>query len=253
MAGHSKWANIKHRKGAADAKRGQVFTKLAKELMVSAKLGGSDENANPRLRTAIIKARAANMPKDNIERAIKKGAGELEGVVYEEAVYEGYGPGGIAIMVETMTDKKTRTIPELKSIFTKAGTSMAESGAVSYLFNQKGVLLVKANGNSEENLFDITIEKGGEDMEKDDEDVFAIYTARESFGEVSNEIIPALEEKGCEIIESGLKYLPQSSIELNKEKTQAALKLIDTLESHDDVQNVYTNMEITDLSILDGE
>lgn len=246
MAGHSKWANIKHRKGAADAKRGQMFTKLAKELMVSAKLGGSDENSNPRLRTAVIKARAANMPKDNIERAIKKGAGELEGVNYEEAVYEGYGPGGTAIIVESMTDKKTRTIPELKNIFTKAGTSMAESGAVSYLFDQKGVILVKANGIGEEEIFDLAVEAGSDDIEEDDPGIYAIYTAREDFGEVSNKIIPALEEKGCEILESGLKYVPQATIELDNEKTEAALKLIDQLESHDDVQNVYTNLEISD-------
>ncbi|MCB1146333.1 MAG: YebC/PmpR family DNA-binding transcriptional regulator [Leptospiraceae bacterium] len=246
MAGHSKWANIKHRKGAADARRGQVFTKLAKEIMISAKLGGSDENSNPRLRTAILKARAANMPKDNIERAVKKGAGELEGVNYEEAVYEGYGPGGIAIMIETMTDKRTRTIPELKNIFTKAGTSMAESGSVSYLFDHKGMLLVKANSATEDQLLEAVLETGGEDMEQDEPGVFVIYTTREDFHAVSDKLIPILEAKGCEILESGLKFVPQTTMELDAEKTTAVLKLLDQLESHDDVQNVYSNLELTD-------
>ncbi|RME93144.1 MAG: YebC/PmpR family DNA-binding transcriptional regulator [Candidatus Hydrogenedentota bacterium] len=248
MAGHSKWANIKHKKAAQDAKRGKIFNKLAKEIEVAAKLGGSDENANPRLRTAILKARQANMPKDNIERAIKKGAGELEGVNYEEFVYEGYGPGGTAIIIEVMTDKKSRTLPEIKSIFTKSGNSLAESGAVSYLFDHVGLILVEGENIDEEKLLDIVLESGAEDFELDDEvgnkKIYAIKTAKENFHSVLTALEPKLQEMGLKIVESGLKYVPQTTIALPKEQALKAIKLIEDLENHDDVQNVYTNLEI---------
>lgn len=246
MAGHSKWKNIQHRKGAADAKRGALFTKLAKEIMVAAKLGGGDETANPRLRSAILKARQNSMPKDNIERAIKKGTGELEGVNYEEAVYEGYGPGGIAIMVEVLTDKKSRTVPELKSLFKSNGGTMAEANAVAYLFDRKGLILVEGENITEDDIMEIALEAGAEDIEKDDEKVYAVKTSVNDFHAVLAAMEPKLAAKGYKIIESGLKYIPQSTITVEGEKGKEALELIAALEDYDDVQNVYTNLELTD-------
>lgn len=246
MAGHSKWKNIQHRKGAADAKRGALFTKLAKEIMVAAKLGGGDEAANPRLRSAILKARQNSMPKDNIERAIKKGTGELEGVNYEEAVYEGYGPGGIAIMVEVLTDKKSRTVPELKSLFKSNGGTMAEANAVAYLFDRKGLILVEGENITEDDIMEIALEAGAEDIEKDDEKVYAVKTSVNDFHAVLAAMEPKLAAKGYKIIESGLKYIPQSTITVEGEKGKEALELIAALEDYDDVQNVYTNLELTD-------
>lgn len=246
MAGHSKWKNIQHRKGAADAKRGAIFTKLAKEITVAAKLGGGDENANARLRAAVIKARTGNMPKDNIERAIKKGTGELEGVTYEEAVYEGYGPGGIAIMVEVMTDKKSRTVPELKSLFKSNGGAMAESNAVAYLFDKKGIILVEGDSITEDDVMEMALDAGAEDIEKDDEKVFAIKTSVNDFHTVLSALEPKIKAKGYKITESGLKYVPQTTITVEGEKGKEALELLDELENHDDVQNVYSNIEFTD-------
>ncbi|MBV6492981.1 MAG: putative transcriptional regulatory protein [Turneriella sp.] len=246
MAGHSKWKNIQHRKGAADAKRGAIFTKLAKEIMVASKLGGSDENANPRLRTAVLKARQSSMPKDNIERAIKKGAGELEGVNYEEGIYEGYGPGGIAIMVEVMTDKKSRTVPELKSLFKSNGGTMADANAVAYLFDKKGLILVEGDNITEEAIMDIALESGAEDIEQDDEKIFAVKTQVNDFHTVLGAMEPKVSAYGFKIIESGLKYIPQTTVAVDGEKAKEALELIDALESHDDVQNVYTNLEWND-------
>lgn len=245
MAGHSKWANIKHRKGAADAKRAKVFTRLTKELIISAKLGGSDENSNPRLRSAVIKAKAANMPKDNIDRAVKKGAGELEGVSYDEIVYEGYAPHGVAIMVEVMTDKKTRTLPEIKNIFSKAGGSMAESGAVSYLFEHKGIIVIEGENLSEEKVLEMALEAGAEDIETE-EDVIIVKTPMEDFHAVLSSIEPAAEKEGYTISESGLKYVAQAEIPLDLSQAGTVLKLLNTLEDHDDVQNVYSNLEYTD-------
>lgn len=246
MAGHSKWKNIQHRKGAADAKRGAIFTKLAKEIMVAAKLGGSDESANPRLRAATLKARQNSMPKDNIERAIKKGAGELEGVNYEEGVYEGYGPGGIAIMVEVLTDKKSRTVPELKSLFKSNGGTMADANAVAYLFDRKGLILVEGDNISEDAVMEIALDAGAEDIEKDDDKVYAVKTAVNDFHAVLSAMEPKVAAKGFKITESSLKYIPQSTITVEGEKAKEAMDLISDLEDHDDVQNVYTNLELTD-------
>ncbi|HMV34871.1 MAG TPA: YebC/PmpR family DNA-binding transcriptional regulator [Turneriella sp.] len=246
MAGHSKWKNIQHRKGAADAKRGALFTKLAKEIMVAAKLGGGDESANPRLRTAVLKARQNSMPKDNIDRAIKKGTGELEGVTYEEGVYEGYGPGGIAIMVEVLTDKKSRTVPELKSTFKTNGGTMAEANAVAYLFDKKGLILVEGDNITEDDVMEIALDAGAEDIEKDDEKVFAVKTAVNDFHAVLAAMEPKLTAKGYKIVESGLKYIPQTTIAVDGEKGKEALELISALEDNDDVQNVYSNLELTE-------
>lgn len=246
MAGHSKWKNIQHRKGAADARRGAIFTKLAKEIMVSAKLGGGDESANPRLRAAMLKARQNSMPRDNIERAVKKGTGELEGVSYEEGVYEGYGPGGIAIMVEVLTDKKSRTVPELKSLFKTNGGTMADANAVAYLFDRKGLILIEGEKITEDDVMEIALDAGAEDIEKDDEKVFAVKTAINDFHTVLAAMEPKLAAKNLKITESGLKFIPQATIVVEGEKAKEAMDLIGELEDHDDVQNVYTNLELTD-------
>ncbi|MDH5719076.1 MAG: YebC/PmpR family DNA-binding transcriptional regulator [Spirochaetia bacterium] len=246
MAGHSKWANIKHRKQAADAKRGKIFTRLAKEITVSAKLGGGDENSNPRLRAAILKARESNVPKDNIERAVKKGTGELESDNYEELVYEGYAPGGIAIIIEVLTDKKTRTVPEIKNILSKAGGSMAESGSVSYLFDHKGVILIKGENINEEELLEQVVECGAEDFEKDEENIYVIKSAKEDFHAVLEAFYKIIETKGWEILESELQYVPKTQIALDVDKGGAVMKLIENLENHDDVQNVFSNLEISE-------
>lgn len=246
MAGHSKWANIKHKKAAADAKRNKVFTKLAKEITVAARLGGADETSNSRLRTAVIKARQGNMPKDNIDRAIKRGVGDSDGVSLEEIIYEGYGSGGIAIMIEVVTDKKSRTLPEIKNIFSKAGGSFAEAGAVSYLFEHKGLILIQGESIDEELLFEAAIEAGAEDIEPDDDNVFAIKTEKENFHATLSKLEAVAEKNSWEIIESSLQYLPSATVTLDVEKGTAVLKLLDTLENHDDVQNVFSNLELTD-------
>lgn len=246
MAGHSKWANIKHKKAAADAKRNKVFTKLAKEITVAARLGGADETANSRLRTAVIKARQANMPKDNIDRAVKRGSGESDGVSLEEIVYEGYAQGGVAIMVEVVTDKKSRTLPEIKNIFNRAGGSLAEAGAVSYLFENKGLILLSGENMNEETVFEAAIEAGAEDIEPDDENVFAIKTEKENFHAVLSQIENAAEKNSWQIMESSLQYIPSATISVDLEKGTSVLKLLDSLENHDDVQNVFSNLELTD-------
>ena len=253
MAGHSKWANIKHRKAAADAKRGTQFTKLAKELMVSAKLGGSDINSHPRLRAAVTKARGKNMAKSNIEKAIKKGAGELDGVNYEEIVYEAYGPNGVALIIEVLTDKKSRTLPEIKNILSKAGGSMGETGSVGYLFDHMGVILLEqgepVEGGpeveplSEESVMDVVLESGAEDYEKDDETLYVIKTPKEQFHSVLDKLSPLVEEKGWNIGESGLRFVPKSLVELDADKSSKTSDLIDNLDNHDDVQNVYSNLD----------
>lgn len=246
MAGHSKWANIKHKKAAADAKRNKVFTKLAKEITVAARLGGDDENANSRLRTAILKARQSNMPKDNIDRAIKRGSGTSDGNSLEEIVYEGYGAGGIAIMVEVVTDKKSRTLPEIKNIFSKAGGSFAETGAVSYLFEHKGLILIEGENIDEELLFEAAVEAGAEDIEADDENIFAIKTEKENFHAVLSQMEVFTEKQSWKILESSLQYIANATITVDLEKGSAVLKLLDNLENHDDVQNVFSNLELTD-------
>lgn len=244
MSGHSKWNNIKHRKGVADAKRGKQFTKLAKEIMVSAKLGGSDISSNPRLRTAVQKARDFNVPKENIEKAIKKGAGELEGVEFEEITYEAYGPHGAAYVIEVMTDKKTRTVPELKNIFTKLGGSLGETGSVGFLFDHLGIIIVEAQDIKEEDLIDMVIEIGAEDFEIETEHEFVIKTLKDHFHSVMEALRPIVESKGWKIVQSELRYIPKTYLDLDTQAVTANLHLIDALENHDDVQNVYNNLHI---------
>lgn len=244
MAGHSKWANIKHRKGAADKKRGMAFTKISRELMVSAREGGSDPAANSRLRIAISKARAVNMPNDTIDRAVKKGAGELEGISYEEVVYEMYAPGGIGVIVEALTDKKSRTTPEIKSLLNKHNWSLAEANAVSRLFERKGYISVDGDKATEEDLMEIVADAGADDLKSSD-DFFEIICPPDMYSSVSE----ALSDRGIVSSESGIRFLPIEGTEVvlnDVEMADKILKVLDKLEENDDVQAVYNNMELSD-------
>lgn len=242
MAGHSKWANIKHRKGAVDAKRGKIFTRLIKEITVAARMGGGDPDGNPRLRSAIASARSENMPKDNITRAIKKGTGELEGEIYDEILYEGYGPGGVAVLVECMTDNRNRTVADIRHYFSKSNGNLGESGCVAYMFDKKGMILVDKSTTSEEELMDLAIEAGADDVVEED-DHFQVVTAPEDFDAVRE----GLEKAGVTFMEASLTMVPQTTIEVTEEKTaNALLKLLENLENHDDVQNVHANLDIDD-------
>ncbi|PIU41975.1 MAG: YebC/PmpR family DNA-binding transcriptional regulator [Candidatus Omnitrophica bacterium CG07_land_8_20_14_0_80_42_15] len=241
MSGHSKWASIKHSKGLADAKRGQLFTKLIKEITVAARDGGKPE-ANPRLRVAIQRAKESNMPQDNIDRAIKKGTGELPGVVYEEITYEGYGPNGVAIIIDVLTDNKNRTGSEIRNIFAKRGGNMAGSGSVSWMFEKKGYFLIKKGTIDEDKLMGIALEAGAEDL-IDEGDGFAIKTQPQDFEKVKS----TLEQKGIKIDTSEITKLPKSNIRItDKGAAEQVLTLIETLEEHDDIQNVYANFDIPD-------
>lgn len=239
MSGHSKWATIKHAKGAADAKRGQLFTKFIKEISIAAKMGGGDPATNPRLRTAVLKARAANMPKDNIERAIKKGTGELGAVSYEELLYEGYGPGGVAVLVEVLTDNKNRTAASVRNIFTKSGGNLGATGSVAYMFNRKGVIEYDAEVVSEEAIMDAALEAGAEDITSED-GVITVTTDPNDFASV----LEALQEKGFESVSAAVSMVPDTYVALDADTTQKALKMIDKLEEDDDVQTVSSNIEI---------
>ncbi len=242
MAGHSKWANIKHRKGAQDAKRGKIFSKLIKEITVAAKMGGADVDGNPRLRAAIAAAKGENMPKDNIERAIKKGSGDMDGVNYEEIVYEGYGPGGVAVLVECMTDNRNRTAGEVRHSFSKSGGNLGENGCVGWMFDKKGSLLIDKEGVDEDKLMDLAIEAGAEDVE-DDGNVFQVLTAPDDFLAVRE----ALEAEGLAFIEASVSMIPKNEVEVDDAKTATSLmKLLDNLEDNDDVQHVHANFDIPD-------
>jgi YebC/PmpR family DNA-binding regulatory protein len=241
MSGHSKWSSIKHKKAATDAKRGKVFTKLIKEITVSARLGGKDQNANPRLRTAIGAAKAANMPHDNIERAIKKGTGELPGVSYEEVTYEGYGSGGVAVLIHAMTDNRNRTVAEIRHLFSKHGGNMAEAGAVGWMFEKKGVILVETDKAEEDLLLELSLEAGADDLQTE-EGNYVVTTSTEAF-EVVRE---ALSKNNIPLISSELSMVPQNTVELDADKARQVLKLMDAIEDHDDVQDVYSNFDIPD-------
>lgn len=241
MSGHSKWANIKHRKAAQDAKKGKVFTKLIREITVAARVGGDDLNSNPRLRTAVLKARENNMPMDNIERAIKKGTGALEGSTYEEVRYEGYGPGGVAIMVECMTDNKNRTTPEIRTIFSKNGGNLGETGCVAYLFDKKGVINIDANATTEDNVMEILLDYDIEDIKTEDNTI-VVYTAPEKF----NDILEVIRSNNLPTLISEITYVPQTTVHLEGQKASQCLRLIEALEDHDDVQSVHANFDIPD-------
>ncbi|RKX92147.1 MAG: YebC/PmpR family DNA-binding transcriptional regulator [Spirochaetes bacterium] len=239
MSGHSKWASIKHKKGAADAKRGKIFTKIIKEITVAARLGGGDIEANPRLRTIVLKAKAENMPKDNIERAIKKGTGDLEGVDYVEGTYEGYGPGGVAIMIDTLTDNKNRTAADIRSILTKNGGNLGENGCVSYLFQRKGLITFDAQNYTEDEIFEAALEAGAEDVSTE-EGIIEVITEPDDF----NTVVETLQEAGFKTESAEITKIPDSTVSLTDEKTRKALRLIEKLEDNDDVQSVSTNLDI---------
>ncbi|MBX3299575.1 MAG: YebC/PmpR family DNA-binding transcriptional regulator [Acidobacteria bacterium] len=240
MSGHSKWHTIKHKKGALDAKRGKIFTKLIKEITVAARTGGSgDIDSNARLRKAVSDAKAQNMPNDTIDRAIKRGTGELDGASYDEVTYEGYGPNGVAVMVDAMTDNRNRTVAEIRHIFSKNGGNMGESGSVAWMFDKKGYLVVDRSARSEEELFEIAIEAGADDLQ-DEGDVFEIYTAPESFEAVHE----ALKAAGIEPQAAEVTMIPQNYIKLEGPDAKTMLKLYDALEDNDDVQKVYANFDI---------
>jgi len=240
MAGHSKWANIKHRKGAQDAKRGKIFTKLIKEITISARIGSGDLETNPRLRLAIDKAKQANMPKDNIDRAVKKGTGDLDGVSYEEGVFEGYGPGGVAVMVEFMTDNRTRTVADVRHIFTKHNGSLGVSGSVGFLFDRKGLISFET-GQDFDSIFEAALEAGAEDV-KDEGDAFEVITDPSEFIHVRD----ILEEKGLQWETAEITMLPQTMVKLEGKPAEQMIKMMEKLEDYDDVQNVYANFDISD-------
>lgn len=238
MSGHSKWATIKHAKGAADAKRGQLFTKFIKEISIAARMGGGDPAANPRLRTAILKARAANMPKDNIERAIKKGTGELGGAVYEEKLYEGYGPGGVAILVEVLTDNNNRAAANVRNIFSKSGGNLGATGSVAYMFNRKGVIEYDAEAVKEDEVMEVALEAGAEDIVTED-GVITVTTDPADF----EGVLEVLQGKGYESVSAEVAMVPDMYSSVDTETATKLQKLIDRLEEDDDVQNVYTNAD----------
>jgi YebC/PmpR family DNA-binding regulatory protein len=240
MSGHNKWSTIKHKKGAADAKRGKIFTRILKEMTVAARLGGGDINGNPRLRAAVAEAKANNMPKDNIERAIKRGTGELEGASYEEITYEGYGPGGVALMVECMTDNSNRTTPEIRHMFEKNGGNMGTPGSVRFQFERKGYFSVEKSAVGEDKLMEVALEAGADDLQTDDPDSFEIVTSPENFEQVRQ----ALEKNNIPTVEAKLGQIPSNYVKLDEAKSKQMIRLMEMLDDHDDVQNVWTNFDI---------
>ncbi len=239
MSGHSKWSSIKHKKGITDARRGKIFSKLIKEITVAARLGGGDLAANPRLRTAVQTAKSENMPKDNIERAIKKGTGELEGVNYEEVVYEGYGPGGAAIFIESLTDNKNRAVADIRHILSKNGGKMGENGCVSWMFDQKGYIVVENNAVDEDVLMEIAIDAGAEDVREDNSN-YEIITAPQDFEGVRS----AIAKESIPNIVAEITMLPQSTVNLIGKEAEQMIRLMETLEESEDVQKVHTNADI---------
>ncbi len=241
MSGHSKWAGIKHKKAANDAKRGKIFTKLIKEITVAAREGGGNPDSNPRLRTAINNAKSQNMPMDKIETAILRGTGQLPGTNYEEFSYEGYGPNGVAIIVEVVTDNKNRSTSDMRYIFSKNGGNLGEKGCVSWMFSKRGLITIDKNRANEDDLIAIALDAGAEDVKSDDQS-FEIITAPEDFEKVKN----AIQEAGIEINYSGISMIPQNTVRLEGKEAIQTLKLIETLEEYDDTQNVYSNFDIPD-------
>ncbi len=244
MSGHSKWHSIRHKKAAVDAKRGKIFTRLIKEISVAARLGGGDPDANPRLRTAVAAAKAANMPQANITRAIKKGTGDLPGQSFESVTYEGYGPGGVAVFVEALTDNKNRTVAEVRHLFSKHGGNLGEAGSVNWMFERKGYIRVPREGVSEEKLLEVTLEAGAEDMQSDEE-TFEVYTPFEQFDAVRQ----AIEDAGISIEASEPTMLPTTDVRLEGKGAEKMLRLMEVLEEHDDVENVYANFDIDDAEL----
>ena len=245
MSGHSKWASIKHKKAATDAKRGRIFTKLIKEVTVAARMGGGDVDGNPRLRAAVLAAKAQNMPQDNIKRAIKKGTGELPGQSYEEGSFEGYGPGGTAVLVEVFTDNRNRTVAEVRHAFAKHGGNLGETGCVNWMFEKKGIVLIEQDKAEEEELMELALEAGADDMSQDD-DNYEITTSVAAFEDVKK----ALEEKDVPIALAEVSMVPQSTVRLEGSDAKRMLRLMELLEDHDDIQNVAANFDI-DASVME--
>jgi YebC/PmpR family DNA-binding regulatory protein len=240
MSGHSKWATIKHKKGALDAKRGKIFTRLIKEISIAAKHGGGDPDGNPRLRTAILAAKAENMPGDNIKKAIQRGTGELEGVSYEEITFEGYGPGGVAVIVETLTDNRNRTVSEIRHTFTKIGGNLGSTGSVMHMFSKKGVIAIDKNAATEDQLMGIVLEAGGEDL-NDEGDTWEITTDPASYEGVLN----AVKAAGIPVENSEVTMVASTYTQLDDVAAKQMMRLLEALEDHDDTQNVYSNFDMT--------
>jgi YebC/PmpR family DNA-binding regulatory protein len=239
MSGHSKWSSIKHKKALKDARRGKLFTKFIKEITVAARMGGSDINANPRLRTAVTTARQNSMPADNIERAIKKGSGEMEGVTYDEVTYEAYGPGGVAILVQTLTDNRNRTVADLRSIITKHGGNLAAAGAVAYMFQKRGLITVERAGVDEDRVMEIALEGGAEDV-REAGDLLEVVTAPDHFVKVKE----ALDAAKIPAASAEVTMIPQSTVAISGKPAEQMIRLLEAVEDHDDVQNVSSNMDI---------
>ncbi len=241
MSGHSKWATIRRKKEKVDAARGQVFTRLIREITISARLSGSNADANPRLRSAVDAAKAANMPADNIDRAIKKGAGELEGMIFEEIVYEGYGPGGVAILVECVTDNKNRTVGEVRHTFSKRNGTMAEAGSVAWMFERKGVLTVEGDQGTEDEIMEIALDAGAEDV-RGDETLWEVFSTPDALYRVKQ----GIESKGKVVSSAAISYVPKNTVKVETDHAKTLLNLIDALEELDDTQHVYANFEMDD-------
>ncbi len=244
MSGHSKWHSIKHKKGAADARRGKLFTSLIKEITVAARMGGGDPDGNPRLRTAIATAKSANMPAENIKRAVQKGTGELPGLRYEDALYEGYGPGGVAILVEAVTDNKNRTVSEIRHVFAKNGGNLGQSGCVAHMFQRQGLILVDKSSTDEDHLMTVALEAGAEDMREAGE-VFEVYSSPQDYEAVLEEI----RRRKLTVASSDLSMIPQTTLQLEGKPAQQMLRLMESLEDHDDVQKVFANFDIDDAEL----
>jgi len=241
MSGHSKWATIKRKKAVLDAKKGKIFTKLIKEITIAAREGGGDPGGNPRLRLAVDNAKAQNMPQDNIDRAIKKATGELEGVTYHELMYEGYGPAGVALLVEVATDNKNRTVAEVRHVFSKNGGSLGETGSVAWMFDRKGVITLPSEGKKEDDVMEVVLESGADDFSVE-EDFFEVQTSIESFEPVRK----TLSEQSFKIDNASLQWIAKNNIEVKGEDAEKVMKLIESLEDIDDVQNVYSNADIVE-------
>jgi len=245
MSGHNKWSTIKHKKGAADAKRSKVFTKILKEITIAARLGGGDAGGNPRLRSALDKARENNMPKENMERAVKKGTGELEGVNYEEITYEVYGPGGAALIVEVMTDNVNRTVAEMRTILNKHNGNLGKSGAVSYKFDRRGVIEISREGTTEDAVMEAALEVGAEDIKTDDDEIFEVYTAPSDMMAVSD----AMKAKKFHVKSYEVQMLPKNTVRITGRDAEVAWKLYNLLDDHDDVQNVWHDFDIDEAEL----
>ena len=244
MSGHSKWSSIKHKKGATDAKRGKVFTRIIKELTVAARVGGGDPDSNPRLRTVVADAKAANMPADNIKRAIRRGTGEEPGVSYEEAIYEGYGPGGAALMLETLTDNKNRTVSEIRHLLSKYGGNLGETNSVAWMFTKQGYILIEKSKVDEDGLMGVALDTGADDV-RDDQDNWEVLTSPEDF----HRVLEAIKGLGVETLMAEVAMLPQNYINLEGKAAQQMLKLMGLLEDHDDVQHVWSNFNVEEKEI----